>query len=79
MLLAPLGVASTMDSRFVAWRQLNVILISCDGLGQLRLSCINMCYHDDDARYQILELLAWSLEAMGSSAQCLKTTSANLY
>ena len=63
----------------VAWRQLNVILISCDGLGQLRLSCINMCYHDDDARYQILELLAWSLEAMGSSAQCLKTTSANLY
>ena len=63
----------------VAWRQLNVILISCDGLGQLRLSCINMCYHDDDARYQILELLAWSLEAMGSSAQCLKTTSDNLY
>ncbi|CAE7493146.1 ANK3 [Symbiodinium microadriaticum] len=25
-----------------------------------------MNYHDDSARYQILELLAWSLEAMGT-------------
>ena len=39
----------------------------------LRLSCINMNYHDEFSRYQILQVLAWSFVALGHSTASLAT------
>ena len=44
-----------------------------------RLSCINMCYHDDASRLATLTVLQWSFEALSLLPKCIQAFQTSQY